>query len=109
MLSRVVRRIENVHLLVADSGREGRLSAFARNPNLILLDAVLPDCDPKALIAHFGRSVLRTAAPVAVVSGDDSDRVTFIRAGAVAWIAKPLSVAHVEESISRLLDIFLLQ
>ena len=106
MLSRIVRRLDNVQLVVADSGREGRLAAFARIPRLILLDTRLPDGDAQDLMAFFSRAALRAPAPVAVLSGDESERLRFIRAGAVAWMTKPLRINDVERSLLRLLDLF---
>ena len=73
--------MENVQLVVADSGRQGRLAAFARSPRLILLDIRLPDCDAQDFMAFFSRAALRAPASVAVVSGDESERWRFIRAG----------------------------
>jgi DNA-binding response OmpR family regulator len=106
ILSRIVRRIDNARFVPADTGREGRLSAFARIPSLILLDSQVQDCKALALMSSFDRTALRATVPVAVLSPDDGERLAFIRAGAVAWIKKPLQIADVENSILRLLDLF---
>jgi DNA-binding response OmpR family regulator len=106
ILSRIVRRMDNAQLVVADSGREGRLSAFARTPNLILVDSEVSDCDPHTLLVSFGRTALGVTVPVAVLSPDDNERLRFMQAGAVAWMTKPLRIADVERSMSRLLDLY---
>ena len=106
ILSRIVRRMDNAQLVVAGSGREGRLSAFARAPSLILLDSHLPDCAAQDLMAYFGRAALRATVPIAVVSAHDDERLRFIQAGAVAWMTKPLKIEDVERSLLRLLDLF---
>jgi DNA-binding response OmpR family regulator len=106
VLSRIVRRMDYTQLVVAGSGREGRLSAFARAPSLIVLDSQLPDCAAQDLMVYFGRAALRATVPIAVVSGDDEERSRFIRAGAAAWMTKPLRIDDVERSVSRLLDLF---
>jgi CheY-like chemotaxis protein len=106
ILSRIVRRMDNAQLVVAGSGREGRLSALARSPSLILLDSHLPDCGAQDLMVYFGRAALRATVPIAVVSAHDEERLRFIQAGAVAWMTKPLRIDDVERSMLRLLDLF---
>jgi len=106
VLSRIVRRLENTDLVVADDGRQGRLFAVSRTPNLILLDAQLSDCDAHDLMAYLGRAALRARVPLAIVSADETERMRFIRAGAVAWMTKPLKIAEVERSMIGLLDLF---
>jgi len=106
ILSRIVRRMHNAQLVVAGSGREGRFSAFSCAPTLILLDAHLPDCAAQDLMVYFGRAALRATVPIAVLSADDEERPRYIKAGAVAWMTKPLRIDDVERSVLRLLDPF---
>jgi DNA-binding response OmpR family regulator len=98
--------MDNAKLVVADSGREGRLSAFARTPNLILVDSEVPGGDAHSLLVAFGRAALGVTVPVAVLSPDDGERLRFMQAGAVAWMTKPLRIDDVERSLSRLLDLY---
>jgi len=105
-LARIVRRLDRVQFVVAQTGREARLMAGLLTPSLILLDTQLSDCHAQDLMVFLGRAVRRTAIPLAVLSGDETDRMTFIRAGAVAWITKPLRIAEVERSVTTLLDLF---
>ena len=44
-------------------------------PSLILLDTQLSDCDVHDLMAFLGRAARRTATRLAVLSGDESDRI----------------------------------
>ena len=106
ILSRIVRRMNNAQMVVAGSGREGRLSAFACAPSLILLDSHLPDCAAQDLMVYFGRAAFRATVPIAVLSADDEERSRYIQAGAVAWMTKPLRIDDVERSVLRLLDLF---
>jgi DNA-binding response OmpR family regulator len=98
--------MDKAQLVVAGNGREGRLSAFARTPSLILLDANLPDCDAQDLLVYFGRAAFRATVPIAVLSGNQGERLRFLQAGAVSLIMKPLTIADVERSMLRLLDLF---
>jgi DNA-binding response OmpR family regulator len=106
MLYRIARRLDNTQLEVASNGRAGRLLALSRSPHLILLDSHLPDCDAHDLMSYFGRAALRATVPLAVVSGEENDRIRFIRGGAVSFLTKPLRIAEVERSIMTLLEVF---
>ena len=105
-LARMVRRLDRVQLVVAQTGREGRVITGLLTPSLILLDTQLSDCDAHDLMVFLGRAARRAVIPLAVLSGDETDRIAFIRAGAVAWITKPLRIAEVEHSMMTLLDLF---
>jgi DNA-binding response OmpR family regulator len=106
VLSRIAGQFDDFHLVVSNTGREGRLRAVSLAPNLILLDDELPDCDAHGLLVYLGRTALRATVPVAVISGSEVDRMRFIRAGAVSWIAKPLMIEEVKHSIRTLLDLY---
>jgi DNA-binding response OmpR family regulator len=106
VLSRIVRRLDGVHLNMADTEREGRRLVASLAPDLVLFDGRLLDCDAHAVIGRFQRGALRAPIPVAVLSGNESDRIRLIRAGAVSLITKPLRLAEVERSITTLLDLF---
>ena len=106
MLSRIVRRLENTHLIVTDNGREPRLLAVSRTPSLILLDCQLSDCDALDLMVYFSRGTLRATVPLAVLSADESERMGFIRGGAAASMTKPLKIGEVQRSVITLIDLF---
>jgi DNA-binding response OmpR family regulator len=106
LLSRIVKQFDDLHLTVSETGREGRLRAVSLAPNLILLDDELSDCDPHDLMIYLGRTTLRATVPVAVISGGEADRMRYIRAGAVAWITKPLMIDEVRHSMMTLLDLY---
>jgi len=57
-------------------------------------------------MVYFGRAALRATVPIAVLSADDEERPRYIKAGAVAWMTKPLRIDDVERSVLRLLDPF---
>jgi len=106
VLSRIVGRMQGVHLMMADTGREGLRHVASLAPNLLLLDGQLLDCDAQTLIGLLKRSTLRFPTPVAVLSGDEGDRMRLVRAGAVSLLTKPLRLGEVERSIMTLLDVF---
>ncbi len=106
VLSRVIDRMDGVDLMMAGTGREGRHQVASLSPNLVLLDGQLLEADAQGLIGGLKRAMDRTSTPVAVLSGDESDRVRLVRAGAVSLITKPLRLGEVERSIMTLLDVF---
>ncbi len=106
VIARIVRRLDNVHLVVTDTGREGRLLAFSLTPSLILLDAHLSDCDARDLLVYLARVAVPATMPVAILSGTESARMRFIRGGAAAWLTKPLNITEVEQTMMVLLDRF---
>jgi len=106
VLSRIVDRLDGIHLWMAETGREGRHHVASHAPDLVLLDGQSLDCDAPALISHLKRSAAQFPTPVAVLSGDEDDRMRLVRAGAVSLIPKPLRLGEVERSIMTLLDVF---
>ena len=79
--------------------------AVSLTPGLILLDTQLAACDAHELLVYLGRSAFTSAIPLAVVSGNEGDRLRFLRAGAAAWITKPLNITEVERATMGLLEL----
>jgi len=79
--------------------------AVSLTPNLIVLDAQLPAYDAHDLVVYLGRSAFTGTIPLAVVSGNEGDRMSFVRAGAAAWMTKPLNIAQVERAVMGLLEL----
>jgi len=105
VLARIVRRLDHVQLVIARTAREGSLLAVSLTPRLIVLDAQLSACDAHDLVVYLRRSAFTGAIPLAVVSGNEGDRMNFIRAGAAAWMTKPLNITQVERSVTSLLEV----
>jgi len=96
VLGHIVRRMGGVHLIVARTGREGRLLAVSRAPSLILLDAQLAACDAQDFVLYLGRSIFTATIPLAVVSGREGGRMRFLGAGATAWIPPPSDIVEID-------------
>ncbi len=106
VLSHVVHRFDDVDLRVADTQRGGRELVTSPAPDLVLIDDGWLRGDASAVINPLKRGSGRALIPVAVLSGDESERIRLIRGGALSLIAKPLRLAEVERSITTLLDLF---
>ena len=105
VLTRIVRRFAHVHLVATQTGREGRLLAVSLTPSVIVLDAQLPACGAHDLLSYLARSAFTAAIPLAIVSGNEDERTKFIRAGAAAWMTKPLKISEVERTTMGLLEL----
>jgi DNA-binding response OmpR family regulator len=106
VLSHVIHKFHDVDLRMADPHRGGRVPVTSTTPDLVLIDDQALGGDARAVINPLQRGSDGTRIPVAVLSGDEGERVRFIRAGAVSLIAKPLRLIEVERSVSTLLDLF---
>jgi DNA-binding response OmpR family regulator len=104
VLSHVVQRFDDVDLRMTDTHRDG--GELVTSHDLVLIDDGWLRGDASAVINPLKRGLGGALIPVAVLSGDDSERIRLIRAGAVSLIAKPLRLAEVERSITTLLDLF---
>jgi len=106
VLSHIIHKFHDVDLRMADPHREGRDLVTSSTPDLVLIDDQLLGGDARAVINPLQRGSDGARIPVAVLSGDEGERVRLIRAGAVSLIAKPLRLVEVERSITTLLDLF---
>ncbi|MDD5288796.1 MAG: response regulator [Dehalococcoidales bacterium] len=83
---------EGYEVLTATNGLTGLRKAQEENPDLILLDVMLPGLDGFE-VCHRLRAEPKTAnLPVLMLSakGQDSDRVTGLRVGANEFLNKPI-------------------
>ena len=83
---------EGYEVLTATNGLTGLRKAQEEDPNLILLDVMLPGLDGFE-VCHRLRAEPKTAQiPVLMLSakGQDSDKVTGLRVGANEFLSKPI-------------------
>ncbi len=104
ILRRISRRWRTARLLVADGGRAGMRTVVGHEPRLILLDAHLPDCLSLDVMTR-----IRQAAPLVPVvvlsnSPDPQEETRFVRAGASAYVTKPLNVVQFDATVMMLLE-----
>jgi two-component system KDP operon response regulator KdpE len=78
-------------LVEASSGSEGRQLAASYNPELILLDLGLPDCDGVALTREL-RGWARMPIIVISARGREANKVEALDAGADDYLTKPFGV-----------------
>jgi DNA-binding response OmpR family regulator len=83
---------EGFEVLAAADGERGRELALTEDPDLILLDLMLPGVDGFTILRELRRD--RVTAPVVILSarGEEWDRVQGFEYGADDYVVKPFSM-----------------
>ena len=84
--------------LVALRGDLAVALAHEYRPDAIVLDMKLPGMDGWAVLDHLKRHPDTRHIPVHVVSAGDGRKQDALRAGAVAFLEKPVEKAHLEDT-----------
>jgi CheY-like chemotaxis protein len=106
LVERVLKRLPEIEVVVAGTGRDGIQAAVDDRPDLILLDNHLPDAGGEQILGWL-RAAPRTAAiPVVVVSGDSGGLAAdeLIAAGAVDVLTKPVDIHQLLDAVGRYLS-----
>jgi DNA-binding response OmpR family regulator len=95
--------VSGVELVCAATAAEGLAAAAFRKPTLVLLDANLPDMSGLDVMTQL--AALKGKAPVLVVSADvTSEHVgRMLDAGASGYIAKPLDLDELIDTVTRII------
>jgi DNA-binding response OmpR family regulator len=97
--------IEGYEVRVAEDGETGLKRARAWNPDLIILDLMLPDLDGYRVLQHLRKEGIRTPVVILTARGEESDKVLGFRLGADDYVTKPFGVlellARVEAVLRR--------
>jgi signal transduction histidine kinase/ActR/RegA family two-component response regulator len=99
----LVARRPELSLVSARDGRRALELARDHHPDLILLDAHLPDMDGVEVLTRLRADPLTADVPVVALSADDTrpqiDR--FLEAGAREYLTKPIRVAALLQALER--------
>jgi len=97
---------EGFRVLSAADGQIGLEMAIHEQPDLILLDIMLPKLDGFALCAELRRLAITTPVLILTAKGQVEDRVTGLDSGADDYLVKPFStselLARVRASLRRM-------
>jgi CheY-like chemotaxis protein len=98
MLLNEVLNIFDCSLITATHGQRALLLAQAHNPDLILLDVMLPDINGVEVVRHLKQNPIATNIPVIAVTAlarvEDRDRL--LSAGCCEYITKPYMLEDLE-------------
>lgn len=103
---RLLLQQEKYQVIEASNGREG-LDAYKRlQPNLVLLDAMMPEMDGFECCAQLQRMPKANQTPILMITGLD-DKTSVDRAfaaGAVDYVTKPIHFAVLRQRVRRLIQ-----
>ncbi len=87
-----ILRKNGYEVLNANSGEEGVAMAKARQPDLILMDVVMPGLNGFQATRMLNRDPQTQSIPVIMCTskGQETDRIWGLRQGAVEYMVKPI-------------------
>jgi CheY-like chemotaxis protein len=88
--------------IVATRGDVGLALAHEFRPDAIVLDMELPVMDGWTVLDHLKRHPATRHIPVHIVSAADDDRTGALRAGAIAYLQKPLELDALESMLGEI-------
>jgi CheY-like chemotaxis protein len=93
-------------VLTAGSGQEGIALAAAHQPDLILLDVMMPDMDGRATFANLQANPQTEQIPVILVTAkiQASDQESFTNLAIAGVLTKPFRPMNLAEQIRKILQ-----
>jgi len=104
-LLEAIVRIKGYTLLYAESGQQGIVMARQEQPDLILLDVMMPDIDGFKVCQYLKENEETKEIPIMFLTarGADGDLEAGRKAGADGFMTKPFQAMEVLKQIERLL------
>jgi DNA-binding response OmpR family regulator len=84
--------VEGYRVLTAAGAQRGRLLALQGNPDLIVLDVMLPDGDGVSLCRELRARGLRQPVIMLTARGEETDKVSGFEGGADDYVVKPFGL-----------------
>jgi DNA-binding response OmpR family regulator len=95
--------IEGYDVRVAENGENGLKDAEVWNPELIILDLMLPGLDGYRVLQHLRKSGNTTPVLILTARGEESDKVLGFRLGADDYVTKPFGVLELLARVEAIL------
>jgi DNA-binding response OmpR family regulator len=95
--------IEGYDVRVAENGETGLELAEEFEPELIILDLMLPDLDGYRVLQHLRKSGIQTPVLILTARGEESDKVLGFRLGADDYVTKPFGVMELLARVEAIL------
>ena len=104
-IRRIVEKLGH-EAITAEDGAEGVDKARSEQPDLVLMDVVMPNLNGFQATRAITRDPATRHIPVIMVTTKDqeTDRVWGMRQGAKAYLSKPFSESELAEMIAKVLD-----
>jgi len=98
----IIEAFPQAKVITATSGEEGIELAISENPDVILLDIIMPDMDGYEVCRKLKTIKITNNIPVVFVTalkGDSESRIKALEVGAEAFIAKPIDQSELVAQI----------
>lgn len=102
LFSTIFKDIEGFELTNFSSGTEALIAMGRKNPDIIIVDILMPDIDGIEVIKHIKANKDYNNAYIVSMSGDRGNREKSINAGANEFLAKPFEAELVKTLISNI-------
>ncbi len=96
-------RLEGYDVSIADNGRTAIERAQAWNPDLVLLDLMLPEMDGYQVLRAIRQNGSRIPVIILSARGEEADKVRGFRLDADQYVTKPFSIVELLERVAALL------
>ncbi|NEQ68606.1 MAG: response regulator [Symploca sp. SIO2D2] len=96
-----------IDVLVAQTGEEALAKITAYQPDIIVLDVVLPGCSGFELCRELKAQTSTSKIPIVLCStkGSDMDKFWGMKQGADAYLAKPIDQAELVRTVQQLIKL----
>lgn len=100
-----LERHENITVFKARNGERGILSAIEKEPDLIILDWMLPDILGPAVLSELKKAASTKHIPVLMLTGKDKvgDIEDAFKLGAEGYLTKPFQLQKLGEKVTNML------
>jgi two-component system alkaline phosphatase synthesis response regulator PhoP len=91
-------------LVEARTGREAVEAAAREEPQLAIVDILMPEMDGMSVVLQLKRAEATRAIPVILITGDPESyqqKKRYVEAGAAMFLTKPFGAAQLLEAIHR--------
>ena len=95
--------IEGYDVSIASTGAAGLEQARSQQPDLLILDVMLPEMDGFEVLQNFRASNSSTPVLMLTARGDEFDKVRGLRSGADDYVTKPFGVLELLARVEVLL------
>jgi DNA-binding response OmpR family regulator len=97
---------EGYEVSEASNGLEGLEKTLTEQPNLVILDVMMPEMDGWEVLEHIEAHPQTAGLPVIMltVKSDESDIIYGLEKGAIEYVTKPFDPAQLSEKIKLLLE-----
>jgi len=95
--------IEGYEVSIASTGTAGLEQARTQEPDLLILDVMLPEMDGFEVLRKFRESNSSTPIMMLTARGDELDKVRGLRSGADDYVTKPFGLMELLARIEALL------